>query len=118
LLTPEQAARIGALQEIKRLGGRVQTESRGPDAVLVVSLSGVAFPDEGLARLVKLTSLQELDLTSTKVSDAALIHLDGLTRLQSLDLTSTQITDAGLDHLAGLTNLQSIDLTGTKVTDA
>jgi len=118
ILTTEQCARIATLQDIARLGGRVQTESSAQGAVLDVYLSGIPFADEGLASLKGLTSMKGLDLTSTRVTDAGLIHLEVLTKLQSLDLTATEVTDAGLTHLMRMTSLQRLDLFGTQVTAA
>ena len=63
--------------------------------------------------LAGLTTLQSLNLMSTKVSD--LSPLPGLTALQSLDLRSTQVSD--LSPLAGLTALQSLNFTNTQVSD-
>jgi hypothetical protein len=52
------------------------------------------------------------------VTDAGLAHLVGLTSLRELNLWNTEVTDAGLAHLAGLKSLQELSLWGTRVTNA
>jgi hypothetical protein len=65
-----------AVAEIKKLGGNVTLDEKGPDAAVI----GVI-------------------LVGTKVTDAKLEHLKGLTQLQQLYVGSTQVTDAGIDDL-------------------
>jgi hypothetical protein len=104
--------------------------------VLHIVDSGVKGP--GLASLVGLNRLEELDLSipvtdadlapisrlvslrhfflygdSPRLTDAGLVHLKRLTNLKALTLTSTLLTDAGLAHLSGLTNLEELALNGS-----
>ena len=58
-----------------------------------------SFLDAGLANVKGLRKLQELVLTSTKVTDAGLVHLYDMTQLKKLYLASTQVTDAGSQQL-------------------
>lgn len=117
-LTIEQNARIAALREIEREGGRVYADSAGANAILDISLTGISLADEDLKRLKLLTGLRGLDLASTPVTDAGLVHLEGLTNLRLLDLSGTKVTDAGLAGLKRLSALQRLDLFGTQVTSA
>ncbi|MBI3865459.1 MAG: hypothetical protein HY290_26585 [Planctomycetia bacterium] len=117
-LTAEQNARIVTLQEVEQAGAQVYAEAIGPNAILEISLSGVLFADESLARLKVLTGLQGLNLTSTPVTDAGLVHLQGLTNLRALDLTGTKVTDAGLASLNRMQALRRLELFNTQVTSA
>jgi hypothetical protein len=73
----------------------------------------------GLAYLVGLSQLRELDLTRCLgVDDHVLLHLGRLTELSSLCLSFTSITDQGLRHLCHLKKLQRLVLGGNKVTKA
>jgi internalin A len=81
-------------------------------------LSQTRLDDAGLAHLTGLTRLSELDLGSTRVTDAGVAHLKRLTNLSQLYLYSTQVSDTGLSHMEGLTKLSELDLLGTNVTDA
>ena len=56
-----------------------------------------------LENLKRLTSLQILGLSHTKVTDAGAEHLKGLELLRGLMLNGPGITDAGLPHLKRLT---------------
>jgi internalin A len=105
--------------------------------VLHIVDSGIKGP--GLASLVGLNRLEELDLSipvtdadlvpvskmvslrhfflygdSPRLTDAGLVHLKGLMNLEMLSLTSDRLTDAGLVHLSGLTNLEALNLNGRR----
>ena len=75
-----------------------------------LSISSSRISDAGLRHLRGLTSLRQLFLHSTAISDEALINLDGLARLQLLTLVDTKITDAGLPYLRNLRCLQELDV--------
>lgn len=69
-----------------------------------------ALSDECLAGLAGLTSLRELEISSTHVGDRGLRYLAKHTHLESLWLFLDCLTDAGLAHLAGLTELKVLRL--------
>ena len=75
-----------------------------------------AAPDAVMAHVARLTRVQQLVLTSRRVSDAGLVHLNELTELTVLSVS--QVTDAGLRHLEGLMKLSKLYLSGPGVTDA
>ena len=50
------------------------------------------------------------------ITDVGLAHLVGLNRIENLEIQGTSITDAGLPHLAVLKSLRKLDLRATHVT--
>jgi hypothetical protein len=121
-----------AIQEIERLGGYFDCES-GPewlrellgdermavfDQAIVAQIPGGGFGDEQLVGLKWLTSLEELNLSGTRVTDVGLPHLTPLTNLKYLILSETSVGDGGLVNLNGLKKLETLDLSETKITDA
>jgi hypothetical protein len=139
----DKAEQDRAIAEIKKLGGKMEVDSKRPDRpVIAVNLKRTKVMDasleylRGLTRLEKLyleetqvtdggldylkglTNIEALELGRTKVTDKGLEHLKGFSRLQRLDLAGTEVTNKGLEHLKKLSQLQALDLSGTKVTDA
>lgn len=68
--------------------------------------------------LAKLTGLQRIDLTDSRITDEGLQSLAAMPNLQRIILRNTLVTDAGLAHLAKLRNVVELDLFGCKITDA
>jgi hypothetical protein len=71
--------------------------------------------DVGLARLERLSWLEELTIRSSRVTDRGLRLLRRLLRLRFLDLSKTAATDAALDHVKTL-RLRHLAL-GAGITD-
>ncbi|MFC1596696.1 leucine-rich repeat domain-containing protein [Planctomycetota bacterium] len=122
-----------AVEAIKELGGRVQSEEGtqvppwlrellGDDffflKVHTIDLNATPVTGARLEHLKGLKYLRMLDLNGTQVTDAGLEHLKGMTSLQELNLNGTQVTDAGLEHLKRLTSLKRLWLDNTQITDA
>ncbi len=64
-----------------------------------------------------LTSLESLNIISTKFNDAWMPSLAKLTNLKSLRFTNNgKLTDDGMAQLAGLKNLESFSFVGTQMT--
>jgi hypothetical protein len=64
-----------------------------------------------------ITSLESLNVISTKFSDAWMPHIAKLTNLKTLRFTNNgSLTDAGMEQLAGLKNLEQFSFVGTKIT--
>lgn len=64
-----------------------------------------------------ITTLESLNIISTKFNDAWMPHIAKLTNLKSLRFTNNgPLTDAGMEQLAGLKNLESFSFVGTKIT--
>jgi len=126
-----------AMQMVQRVGGRLWTETVGPQwlqrllgrragfllirvkAVTLDSISAqVTITDADLTTLDGLSRLRQLYFWQTPVTDTGLAHLRNLKRLQWLNLRATKVTDAGLEYLKDFNGLQVLDLTQTQVTDA
>jgi hypothetical protein len=119
-----------AIDEIKKLGGRVKIDEKDPDTPVI----GVSFDNtpsrpikltdadmknlKAFPRLQKLEFVGALSIGAINVTDAGLENLIGLTQLQSLDLGGTKITDAGLIYLTVLTQLKELSLGNTEITGA
>lgn len=64
-----------------------------------------------------ITTLESLNVISTKFNDAWMPHIAKLTNLKSLRFTNNgPLTDAGMEQLAGLKNLEQFSFVGTKIT--
>src|SRR4051794_14202662 len=74
----DKAGRERALAEVKRLGGRVETEGGAGGRVVGVDLNGTRIRDASLAHLKGLTELRRLDLGRTDVTDEGLVSLKPL----------------------------------------
>ena len=102
-----------------------------------------SFPNDGLAPIRSIRSLEELLFAESGITDSDLVHLSSLYKLQTLrllecpgitssgltslrglgnlrhlQLTSTAIDDEGLSHLSNLSGLVSLSLADTRITDA
>ncbi len=74
--------------------------------------------DAGIPSIIKLDSLQEIDLGGTAVGDDGLKLLSTLTSLEVLWLANSKVTDRGITHLQELPNLRLVDLRKTQTTQA
>ncbi len=64
-----------------------------------------------------ITTLESLNIISTKFNDAWMPHIAKLTRLKTLRFTNNgKLTDAGMAHLAGLKDLETFSFVGTQIT--
>jgi hypothetical protein len=67
--------------------------------------------------LSHITTLESLNVISTKASDEWIAPLGKLTNLKTLRFTNNgKLTDAGMETFAGLTNLESFSFVGTAIT--
>lgn len=67
--------------------------------------------------LGRITTLESLNIISTKFSDDWMPHIAGLTNLKTLRFTNNgRLTDAGMEQLAGLKNLETFSFVGTAIT--
>jgi hypothetical protein len=93
----------------------------------MLSLTGVAATDAGLAEIAKLTTLQSLRIGPMRwfdkdakgplpVTDVGLAHLTTLKGLTSLDLSLLQVTDKGLGTLASFPDLRELELSKLAIT--
>lgn len=64
-----------------------------------------------------ITTLESLNIVSTKFNDAWMPHIAKLTNLKTLRFTNNgPLTDVGMEQLAGLKNLEQFSFVGTKIT--
>ena len=64
-----------------------------------------------------ITTLESLNIISTKFNDDWMPHIAKLTNLRTLRFTNNgKLTDAGMEHLAGLKNLENFSFVGTAIT--
>jgi uncharacterized protein (TIGR03067 family) len=95
------AAQELANDEINKAGGILFT---GNGRLLKVRFAGGRLEDADIAGLKKhlevwKDTLNDLDLSKSKITDAGLEHLKGLTSLKRLKLRGTGITDGGIASL-------------------
>ena len=84
--------------------------------VRTLLLSGGSVTDQTLADL-RLTQIDALHLTASRVTDRGLAQLARFKRLRWLGLSESQITGDGCALLEPLSELEELDLYGTKITD-
>jgi hypothetical protein len=82
-----------------------------------LDLTGTAITDNGMRSVGRLRTLRTLTLFHTKIGDKGVAELATLSSLHTLGLSFTEVKGPGLAKLAGLKHLFSIDLTRTKVDD-
>ena len=64
-----------------------------------------------------ITTLESLNVISTKANDDWIAPLGKLTNLKTLRFTNNgKLTDAGMEHFAGLKNLETFSFVGTAIT--
>lgn len=112
-------AEKAAVEELKSLGATVLLQNERASSLVLSNMMGKEVDLEAALPLVpKLTKLESLILSGTKVTDDQLKIVGQLRSLGDLQLSDTSISDAGITHLTGLSNLTSIYVSRTKVTSA
>lgn len=82
-----------------------------------LNLEGTGVSNDSIAAIASINRLEELDLSTCKVSGDGLEPLRGHRSLRKLWLTGTDVTDELVDLLVSITRLEEVDLTGTQFTD-
>lgn len=93
----------------------------GPDHfsnITIVSLRMTPATDDDLRLVGSVPTIENIDLTETKITGAGLRHLKPLRHLRVLGVWKTRVDDAGLRHLAQHHELWNLSLDETDVTDA
>jgi hypothetical protein len=72
--------------------------------------------DDDFDLIARFDSLEELDLSHTKITDRATLRMHTLQKLRILRLGSCAITDAALEHLVALRSLEELDVCNSRVT--
>lgn len=75
---------------------------------------GGTISDRGVDEIVKLASLETLDLRATQITDAGVVQLQALSKLKELLLNGTAITDQGLAHLHAMKSLRLVSVFNCK----
>ncbi len=70
--------------------------------------------DGDLSIVAKMTSLEKLNLSNSKITDKGVSCLASLKNLRALKLSDTAITDDPLKAFSGLSNLEELNLLGTR----
>ncbi|MHB8902160.1 MAG: hypothetical protein ACYC6Y_25665 [Thermoguttaceae bacterium] len=83
----------------------------------VLNLSRSDVTGEGLKHLVRLGSLEDLDLSYTKVGDDDMATVGQMGSLRRLDLSRDRLSGRGLHRLGPLENLQTVCLVATPLRD-
>ena len=117
-----------AVAAVRRLGGSAtagdETVATGLlrplffPKIVKVNLQGTEATDDDLKLIGRLSGLDSLNLSQTKIGAGSLAPLGGLRSLRLLSLADTGIGDDDLAHVGRLTGLVSLDLSGTAVGDA
>jgi hypothetical protein len=75
---------------------------------------GGLISDKGLDEIVKIVSLETLELRATQITDAGMAQLRTLPRLKELLVNGTAITDQGLVHLHAIKSLRIVNVFNCK----
>ncbi len=124
-LSDRGLAALGELENLKQLrlmSKGVVTETAwakltGLKQLTVLSLTGSALDDAGLAELANLTALEQLILLGSRITGTGLKPLANLKQLKTLTLANSPFDDDGAEALRGLSAIESLDLSTTKITD-
>jgi Leucine-rich repeat (LRR) protein len=108
--------------EVLNMGGALVTDAGMKALEPLVNLqaldlSRMDITAQGLEPLTKLPKLRRVSLWhSVRVDDKAAQYLLRMKTLEVLDLSDTNVTDALLDQLAGMKQLKTLFVAGAKVT--
>ena len=102
---------------IEQAGGSVTRDAAGK--IVAVDLRSSWVTDSDMPLLARMTDLQRLDLTLTRISDRGLRALKSAPALEDLNLCfAEQITDEGAAVVKNWPHLKRLNLRGTKITDS
>lgn len=101
---------------ISALGCKVRQDRAGH--IVAVDLRGSWVYDSELIELAKLTHLEQLDLSHTRLSDEGMLYLRSAPGITDLNLYYTeQITDQGMSAVKDWKHLKRLNLRGTRISD-
>ena len=91
----------------------------GMASLRMLDLSRMEITAQGLEPVTKMAKLQRLNLWQcARIDDKAAQHLLKMNSLETLDLGDTSVTDKLLDELTGMKSLKLLLVGGTKITPA
>jgi len=101
---------------ISALGGKVKQDGAGN--VVSVDLRGSWVNDAELIELAKMSRLEKLDLSHTRISDEGMLYLRTAPGITDLNLYyAEQITDHGMSAIKDWKHLKRLNLRGTRISD-
>jgi internalin A len=101
---------------ISALGGKVRQDRTGN--VVAVDLRGSWAYDSELIEIARLTHLEQLDLSHTRISDEGMLYLRPAPGITDLNLYyAEQITDQGMSAIKEWKHLKRLNLRGTRISD-
>lgn len=101
---------------ITNLGGKVERDSSG--RVIAVNLRGAWISDVDMIELARLSDLERLDLSHTRISDEGMLNLRSTPKIQELKLFYSEwITDQGMRAIKEWKHLRRLDVRGTRISD-
>lgn len=140
----QQSHSLQLQAEVSKVGGRLYTESTGPQWLYLATNDDTAtqvferpfavdlyngnnplkgrggrneqVTDAWLSRLSGYSSLRKLNLANCEIHGDGLRHVGELTGLRELNLTLTPVSDDGLAHLRSLTELRKLGLASSQCT--
>ncbi len=74
-----------------------------------------AIGDDGLKYLIKIDSLEDLNLSGNKISNTGAKLIPQFKKLKALTLSHNDIDDTGVDYLVNIRNLEELDLSYAKI---
>lgn len=115
------------VRTVERAKGKVDKTADGQSLTLVdLAVPGAGPHDEReddpydaafFEHLGHITTLESLNIISTKFNDAWMPNIAKLNNLKTLRFTNNgKLTDAGMELLAGLKNLETFNFVGTAIT--
>src|SRR5262245_15064513 len=106
----------GEADSILHLGGTVRRDSGG--AIVAVNLRGSWINDVEMIDLARLPSLEQLDLSHTRITDEGMLRLKPAPRIADLNLYYAEwITDQGMMAIRDWKRLKRLNLRGTRISD-
>jgi Leucine-rich repeat (LRR) protein len=101
---------------IQELGGRVERDSAGD--IIGLHLRGTWVTDAELLDVARLSKLERLDLSHTRITDEGLLHLKPAKQIQDLNLFyAEQVTDRGMSAIKDWKHLNNLNVRGTRIAD-
>ena len=97
-----------------RIGDEGLAHLKGMSKMRIVVMRDTLITDDGLACLKGMPDLIQLDVSEVPgITDAGMAHLVGLKNLKDLNLWFTGVGDAGIEQLTGLTNIKRLNETAS-----
>jgi hypothetical protein len=106
----------GETDSILHLGGKVKRDAAG--AIVAVDLRGSWINDVEMVDLARLPSLEQLDLSHTRITDEGMLHLKAAPRIVDLNLYYAElVTDQGMTAIRDWKRLKRLNVRGTRISD-